>query len=151
MSTLKDIDRNESSMSSRSVAQLEHVLFEYERNLGVFLKSLSDERSPSKLSVKERQFVATKCEFYMSRAESVKAVIAAKKDARDVEQTRRRNSDIARERARAKSLQEEVRLLRVAASHIIYVVSNSALDEAAAFGRQEGGIEAQGLWRQPGI
>ena len=33
----------------------------------------------------------------------------AKKDARDVEQTRRRNSDILRERARKNSLQEEVR------------------------------------------
>ena len=102
MATLRDLDRDESSKSSKSVAQLEHILFEYERNLGVFLKSLADERSPARLSVKERQFVASKCEFYMSRAESVKAVIAAKKDARDVEQTRRRNSDIARERARSR-------------------------------------------------
>lgn len=40
---------------------------------------------------------------------SLKAIIMAKKDARDLEQTRRRNSDIQRERARKNSLQEEVR------------------------------------------
>ncbi|GMH88806.1 hypothetical protein TrST_g6218 [Triparma strigata] len=104
--SLKTLDSLSSeNHTSKSIAQLEHVKYEYERNLGEMVKCLGGKD----LSAKERQYLGGKTEFYMNRAESLKAIIMAKKDARDVEQTRRRNSDIQRERARKNSLQEETR------------------------------------------
>ncbi|GMH96199.1 hypothetical protein TL16_g13282, partial [Triparma laevis f. inornata] len=105
--TLRDLDSEDNAR--KSIAQLEHIKYEYERNLAVMVRVLTGNPKQSDLSVKERQFIGSKTDFYMSRAESLKAVIMEKKDTRDVEQTRRRNSDIARERARKNSLQEETR------------------------------------------
>jgi SpoVK/Ycf46/Vps4 family AAA+-type ATPase len=119
ISILAELDKEDAS--SKSPAQLEHILFEYEKNLGTLLASLnpssaahaaSNQAQPS-YTAEERVYISKSIETYMAKAESIKAILVVKKTQRKSQQHHYRMSDAKNnereEQVRRNSLQDETR------------------------------------------
>ena len=95
---LKDLERED--VTTKTPSQLERVLFDMQTNLSALLKCLSS--GASAVNMNDRKLIGVKAEYYMGKAESIKAVIKVKKEQREKERRRRNSRDAA-------SLQEETR------------------------------------------
>jgi SpoVK/Ycf46/Vps4 family AAA+-type ATPase len=117
---LDELDKEDTS--TKSPAQLERILYEYERNLAALLRTLSPGEHAAFVNAytaSEKAYVSKKAEGFMARAESVKAILRVKKDQRaaqteqlrlqEVRAERRRSSVEDQEAARRLALQEETR------------------------------------------
>ena len=118
ISALEELDKSEHT--TKSPAQLEHILFEYERNLGQLLKTLNpndQSQFNNQYTAEERAYVSQRCEFFMAKAESIKAIKNVRSAQRSAQQEQLRLSESRshqrdgkrRSSAASASLQEETR------------------------------------------